>query len=54
MEDRDYMEQALLLAKYPVQLSRMRRNLSEDFTVNSAELIADRIMETAPQPSAVV
>lgn len=50
----EMLEQALLLAKYPVQLSRMRRNLSEDFAVNSAELIADRIMETAPQPSAVV
>ena len=37
-------EQAILLAEYPAQLVRMRRNLTEEFTINSAEIIADRLI----------
>lgn len=43
----EVIEQTVLLAKYPVQLTRMRRNLMEEFTINSAEVIADRLMVAA-------
>ena len=46
-DEDEVLEQTLLLARYPKQLQRMRRNLQEDFRINSAVQIADCLMQAA-------
>lgn len=41
----EVLDQAVMLLKIPAQLERMRRTLEADFTRNTAELIADHLME---------